>query len=213
MKQERLIGQETFYPHAFLHSAAKWCIKRAETSEEGADFAESFAILASAFFVEAYLNHAGAFLFPETWQKQKDDVGKGEPTEWDEPKKKLKTICMKVGYRLDCNSSEYSSFNRAFQFRKRLVHAKTYTVPVDCSLNGAEWKSVLDGLQADSEKEIDGKAFTKIVQDCENLVLGIHKAVKLLPISTAGHQYVDGDDPFGMHSRGIFGIRESPMDV
>src|SRR5262245_32361662 len=92
----------------------------AEAEEAGNFYTSMMSVVATPFFLEAYLNHIGAELFPY-WEQIERKLA---------PLDKLTMITHKIKLKPkpDMGKSPYQSFGKVFGFRNIMAHGKTETI-------------------------------------------------------------------------------------
>lgn len=120
-KKAEYTGERTVYMFDLLREAALRLTEQAETTERGALYPAVMSIVASAFFLEAGLNHIGSELFgDDEWAM----------LEMKPPAHKLETVARRIDptAKLDQGSAPYGSFGTIFRLRSIFAHGKTETI-------------------------------------------------------------------------------------
>jgi len=114
-------AETTSYSYVTLHNAAYYELQAAQETEKGRFFHCLSAMLYSAFSIEAYLNH----------------LGKAEISDWGKierrfsPRRKLNMLIETKKYLPDFTKPPFDTFDRIFDFRKKIVHGKTERIRVE----------------------------------------------------------------------------------
>ena len=172
-------GFRTVYTFAMLRMAADNAARAAEATESGSMYTSMLSRLATAFMLEAYLNHLGEERIPDWLAAEKD---------WLDPKSKLKLIIDELHIpfeRGNKHQSDYLGYLETFEFRRKLVHARTER------LTGA-WSEADEGpagsnaLEADWEKLCTPERAREALAQAERIVRLFHSATGHLgdPLST-----------------------------
>jgi hypothetical protein len=111
-------GERTVHTFDFLREAAARLLAQAEEIKVGAFYPSMMSMVATAFFLEASLNHVGLRLFDD-WQTTERSLNPGE---------KLAKIASKLGLELDWSRRPHQTFAKLFKRRDALAHGKTETV-------------------------------------------------------------------------------------
>jgi hypothetical protein len=69
--------KEQIRTFAFLHYAAEWALKQAESATEDQIYPSMHAILASVHCLEAFTNHLGPHCFGDKWDTRKANLARG----------------------------------------------------------------------------------------------------------------------------------------
>jgi hypothetical protein len=115
-------GERTIFMFDILREAACRQVEQAEATDRGALYPTIMAIVATAFFLEAGLNHIGNELVGgQQWAKMERELS---------PARKLAKIAHRVdpAAKLDLGSAPYGTFGTIFRLRNTFAHGKTETV-------------------------------------------------------------------------------------
>ncbi|MCP9473476.1 MAG: hypothetical protein NNA30_12150 [Nitrospira sp.] len=104
----------------FLHYAAEWALEQAEVSYERTVFPSLFAILASIFTLEAFMNHIGPRYFPKKWDRKDENLAA--------PQTKLRALLRVLKIDLITVREQYESFHLGLKIRKQLTHGRTHEI-------------------------------------------------------------------------------------
>jgi hypothetical protein len=140
-------------------------IKEDKKKENGRFYYYLFCLLGTALFLEAYLNHIGLELFPDSFENYEKKC----------PKEKFKAVLDKLGCPVDTNGDHHQAFFDAFNFRNKMAHGKKEITKRD---KLTEWERLC------TEKNVK-----RILMNSEELVRIIHEASghKLDPFSIDAH--------------------------
>jgi len=172
----RRSGHRTIYPHVFLYLGAQNSLENAKSEEDGSFSGFLGCIVFTAFFLEAYLNHAGSELI-DSW---------GSDSERLVPKSKLRLVSESVGFNIDYSSPAYQAFGDAFLVRKQVAHGKPTTTT-------AEWNPSRHGNLGHSKFEEVWERYSterhaeRIFKGAEQLVIGLNECV-----APGTHPFISG---------------------
>ncbi|MDD5521601.1 MAG: hypothetical protein PHI84_12350 [Kiritimatiellae bacterium] len=108
---------ESIHTYAYLYHAAKWVSEVPDKRENPLRYSSMLSILASAFSLEAYMNHLGPRYFPK-WDKD----GLRSPNE------KIDALMEKLKVDKVKHRSQFDSYMLALRIRESLVHGRTHEV-------------------------------------------------------------------------------------
>ncbi|XYI00066.1 hypothetical protein ACMHYB_10045 [Sorangium sp. So ce1128] len=115
-------GKRVTHTFADIARAARWLVESAESvterQERGAFYPSMMAIVATAFMVEAALNHLGIRLFDD-WLVIERKLG---------PEKKMRKILERLAMRPNWSATPYKGIHALWEYRNALAHGKTETV-------------------------------------------------------------------------------------
>lgn len=185
-------GQKEVFTYSVLRKVAKHALANAESGRDGAMWDRVMVVLASAFFMEAYLNHVGAILF-EDWETLLPDT---KPKAWFSPDEKLRLICGKLKIAIDGRGKRHRAFVDAFQVRKALVHGRNESLSGEWDI-GVRGTNALDGLKTNWERVCTPPRARIVYDELCAFVIDVHIAAGLgahpfLSIMSGGGQMPAG---------------------
>lgn len=109
-------GRQTTNTFCFLKQAAEHLLQLAKQNKAGSAYTSMMALVATAFMLEAFLNHLGAELCPIFWESNERSLS---------PRQKLDAIASYLKFKPDFSRRPFQSFTALFEFRNQLAHGKT----------------------------------------------------------------------------------------
>ncbi len=161
-------GRKTVYTYAFLKRGTEYLLQLAESNQEGRVYTSMMSLVATAFFLEAYLNHLGSKRLPY-WSLVERSLS---------PKAKLSLLCHNLGINPDFGKRPYQSFKKVFDFRNLMAHGKTETID-------GRWRSTfgqgnaLLALQTKWERLCRPREAKQMYEDGQKIVEKLHKRAGL----------------------------------
>jgi hypothetical protein len=161
-------GRKTIFTHAYLKRGVEYLLQLAESNQEGGAYTSMMSLVATAFFLEAYLNHIGSKRLP-CWSLVERSLS---------PNEKLSLLHKHLGIKPDWGKRPYQSFKKVFDFRNLMAHGKTQTVK-------GKWKSTFGRanamavLQTEWEKVCNPKKARQLYEDGEKIVEELHRKAGL----------------------------------
>ncbi len=105
---------------AFWHTS--WCLlEKGKESSEGSFHQYLASLVFSAFTIEAYLNHVGAWLF-KSWREYERALN---------PMQKLALICERLDIKPNYGCPPFQILTTLLPFRNAVAHGKTETLTFD----------------------------------------------------------------------------------
>jgi len=170
-------GDTTTLTYAYLKSGAEFLLKEAEETIDGNVYTSMMALISTAFFIEAYLNHIGEKLIAH-WDVIERKLS---------PSNKLDVVALALKVDLSFGSRPFESFSPIFKFRNLLAHGRTATI-------GGTWKrnlgSTSQGLRPLWLQLSNPEEARRRFDDGVRIVEYLHEAAGL------------GSDPFSLMSHG-----------
>lgn len=105
---------------SYLHSAAEWAVETAEGSRDKEMFPSMLAILATAAFIEAFMNHLGPCFFNDKWDSTKANLR--------DPSDKVKALLAHLSISVSSVRPSYDAFSLCLRMRNSIVHGRTHEV-------------------------------------------------------------------------------------
>jgi hypothetical protein len=112
--------KEQIRTFAFLHYAAEWALKQAESATEDQIYPSMHAILASVHCLEAFTNHLGPHCFGDKWDTRKANLATH--------KEKLRALFDFYKINVAEVQTAYDSYILALRIRKALTHGRTHEI-------------------------------------------------------------------------------------
>jgi hypothetical protein len=156
-------AETTSYSYVTLQNAAKYALEAARNSKEGRFFNSLSAMLYSAFSLEAYLNHLGKSEF-QNWEKIE---------RYKSPRQKLDMLVEKSGYNPDFSKRPFDTFEKIFDFRKKIVHGKTEYIIVE-EIQDGEFGDKPELPTTLWEKSTTLENAVTFVEDSASMILVLH---------------------------------------
>lgn len=185
----KMSGRREVRSYAYLFSAARMQLELAEGQEAGCFYTSMGCLVFSAFFVEAYVNHAGPKHVPE-WPTTRQEERRRYFTPW----KKLKLLLSHSQFNQNTSQRPFSSYRRLLGFRDSVAHARTEVLTHSGRLLRSEelWANF---PQASWEKLCNPKDARQYFKDAEAIVRALASVLE------------PGTNPFMVMSTGFYGTR------
>ncbi|MDA3925767.1 MAG: hypothetical protein PF904_13800 [Kiritimatiellae bacterium] len=188
--------REQINTYGHLLEAARWALSCAAPQHEAPEdfnagnvayYSSMHTILASVFFLEAYMNHVGPRFFGDKWDNNPTNWPPGDlqqeahrqPKRWEKKglrktKDKLKGLIEELKLDIRCENPEYLSFILAMQIRDQLVHGRTYEI-CDPKLSRIKGNRVVE-VHPEWEKHCNPEMARQIFAAAESIADKIAKA-------------------------------------
>jgi hypothetical protein len=165
-------GTRTVFTFTYLQHAAQRLARTAHEQDSALD--AMMSCVASAFFLEAALNHIGDELF-EIWASLERKL---------DPESKLLLIASKLELPLDFSTRPHQTVREAIRLRNTLAHGKTTSVDVVFTKTGPMSLNVRD-KRPHWDQRLSGRLATRFVGDITVVVEALY--------SKAGVRYPEGE--------------------
>lgn len=161
------VRKRTHFAHAYLKKGAEHLLRLAEKCEEGRTYTSMMSIVATAFFLEAYLNHLGS-----------KRVNSWNEYERCTPEAKLLLLCKELKIKPDWGKRPYQSFRKSISFRNRMAHGKTMTEEDNMKRRLGHITSS-DTLSASWTKDCTPRVARRVFEDGVKIAEQLHRGARL----------------------------------
>jgi len=164
-----------FYTHKMLWIAARLHHHAAAHNLEMYPYLYLSSQVLCYFTFEAYLNHLGERLFPETWVNEQEAFSKAP---YRGTLGKFDFISERVGFRADKGERPYQTIKRLHDLRKQVVHGRTERSvrPVSVKATTMYPYFEIPHLSSQLEDFLTEDNSQRAVSDTQEIVEGLHDA-------------------------------------
>lgn len=119
----KMTGRRVVRSYVYLYMAARMHLDLAERQAEGSFYTSMACLMFSAFFLEAYVNHAGT-KYVSKWPTIREEERRGKWGAWP----KFKRLLLHCGLSSELSSPPFASYRELLAFRNTIAHGRTETL-------------------------------------------------------------------------------------